>query len=151
VSDSPARVHIEVVDADNWRAVARLRVLPEQERFVAATTYYLALCTYGGTWNPLAVKEDGEVIGFLMWGFDPDEDAAWLGGIVIDHRHQGRGLGRAATREAMRMLHDTRGYTRFALSYNPANATAKRAYAALGFAETGEMAEDELVARTTLT
>ena len=150
MTDAPARVHIVPVDADNWRAVARLEVLPDQERFIAATTYYLALCTYGGTWKPLAVKENGEVVGFLMWGFDPEEDAAWLGGIVIDRRHQGRGLGRAATREAMRMLHDTQGHTSFALSYQPENVSAKRTYASLGFVETGEVEDGEVVARTSL-
>ena len=39
------------------------------------------------------------------------------------------------------------GYREAALSYEPENTVARRLYASLGFVETGERVEDELVAR----
>ncbi len=39
------------------------------------------------------------------------------------------------------------GHRRFALSYQPSNHAARRTYAALGFVETGEREDDEVVAR----
>ena len=143
-------VHIVPVDASNWRAVAQLRVTPEQEPFVAAPTYYLCLCHYGTTWKPLAVMHDGETVGFLMWGVDPADDSTWLGGIIIDAKRQGRGLGAGAVRAAIQYLNDETGAERFALSYEPSNARARRLYARLGFVETGEEEDDEIVARYTL-
>ena len=144
------QVRVVPVDAHNWRDVARLRVAPDQEAFVAAPTYYLCLCHYGGTWRPLAVTHHGDVVGFLMWGVDPADGATWLGGLIIGEAWQGRGLGGAAVRAAIERLHAEHGTRSFALSYDAANDRARRLYARLGFVETGETEDDELVARFTL-
>ena len=140
-------IQLAPVTRENWRAVAQLRVAPAQADFVAEPAYYLALCHYEALWQPLAIVRGGEVIGFMMWAIDPADGSCWLGGIIIGHQHQGRGYGRQATRAALAMLGAAHGYTNFALSYNPANAVARRLYQSLGFAETGEREDDELVAR----
>jgi diamine N-acetyltransferase len=44
-------------------------------------------------------------------------------------------------------LRASEGATSFALSYAPDNAVARRLYASLGFVETGEREDGELVAR----
>jgi hypothetical protein len=41
------------------------------------------------------------VVSFLMWAIDPHDGAAWLGGIVVDATHQGKGYGRAAVSAAL--------------------------------------------------
>lgn len=140
-------LQLRPVDRDNWRAVAGLRVHASQEDFVASGSYYLALCCYGQVWKPLAVVLDGQVIGFMMWAVDPQDGACWLGGITIDAAYQGHGYGKSAVQEALRSLHAAHGFDQFALSYNPDNTHARRLYARLGFVESGEMEDDELVAR----
>jgi len=152
VAEPLPRVTLRPVDAGSWRAVARLTVAPGQERFVAAPTYYLALCAYGDVWHPLSVHSadadaEDDVVGFLMWGIDDADGSCWLGGVLVDAAHQGRGVGRAAVSEAVRMLREQTGSTEFALSIHPANTVARGLYASLGFVETGEVDEDELVAR----
>ncbi len=141
-------VTLRPVDAGSWRDVAALTVAPDQERFVAAPTYYLALCAYGtcGTrWR--SCRRRRPVVGFLMWGVDDEDGSCWLGGILVDQAQQGRGVGRAAVVEALRMLRATAGSVGFALSYQPENTVAKALYASLGFVETGEVDDDEVVAR----
>ena len=141
-------VTLRPVDAGSWRDVAALTVAPGQERFVAAPTYYLALCAYGDVWQPMAVHDaDDRVVGFLMWGIDDEDGSCWLGGVLVDRSHQGRGVGRAAVLEALRTLRPTADDAGFALSYQPDNAVAKALYASLGFVETGEVDDDEVVAR----
>lgn len=136
------------VDAATWREVADLEVEPEQRAFVAEPSRYLALCCYGTDgWSPLAIRVDARVVGFLMWAVDPDDGACWLGGILIDRAWQRRGIGRDAVRSALAFLEARHGHRRFALSYQPENEAARRTYAALGFVETGEREEDEVVAR----
>jgi diamine N-acetyltransferase len=147
-------VTLRPVDAGSWRAVARLTVEPGQERFVAVPTYYLAFCAYGDVWHPLSVHPahaEDDVVGFLMWGIDDADGSCWLGGVLVDAAHQGRGVGHAAVTEAVRMLREQTGSTEFALSIHPANTVARGLYASLGFVETGEVDEDELVARLRLT
>ena len=147
MDDRTPAVTLRPVDAGSWRDVARLTVAPGQERFVAAPTYYLALCAYGDVWHPLSVHAGEEVVGFLMWGIDDADDSCWLGGVLVDAAHQGRGVGRAAVVEAMHLLRDKAGDGGFALSYAPENAVAKGLYASLGFVETGEEDDGEVVAR----
>lgn len=144
-------VSLEDVGASNWRACAALRVEEGQRRWVADVTHYLCLCAYGDTWHPLAIEVDNEVVAFLMWGID-DDASCWIGGLVVDAAHQGRGVGTAAVIEATRLLVDEPGCAGVALSCNPLNEAARSFYAGLGFLETGETAEDgaELVSRLSL-
>ena len=138
-------VRLEPVTADTWRAVAAVDAASEH---VAAPTYYLCLCHYGQVWHPLAVLDGDDVVGFVMWGFDPDDGHHWIGGLSIDAARQGQGLGRQAVHALIDRLRDL-GATGIALSYAPANAGAARLYASLGFVEDGE-ADGETVARLQL-
>lgn len=138
---------LRLVNSGNWRDVAALKVTEEQRQFVVEPTYYLALCYYGTIWNPLAIYLEEQVIGFLMWGVDPADGSCWFGGFIINQPYQGRGYGRQALQTAMTMLAREHGYQQFALSYQPANAAAKHLYHTLGFTETTEWADDEVVAR----
>lgn len=143
----PAVDVLPVTDA-NWRQLTALRVTPAQRAYVADPCYYLALCCYGSTgWSPLAITAGGRAVGFLMWAVDPDDGACWLGGILVDAEHQGRGIGGAAVARAIARLADEHGFEHFALSYLPDNARARRLYARLGFRESGEFEDDEIVAR----
>lgn len=144
-----SKISLVPVDSGNWRAVAALTVAPHQREWVAPPTYYLALCQYGDAgWRPLAISADGEIVGFLMWTIDPADDAAWIGGVIIDAERQGAGLGRAAiTALIERVPAEAPQVTGFALSYEPDNEAARRAYASVGFAETGETEDTEVVAR----
>jgi diamine N-acetyltransferase len=133
------------VDSDNWRDVRELQVTSEQRAFVAEPTYYLALCCFDD-WNPLAIYLDDTVIGFMMWAID-DDASCWFGGIFFDRGSQLQGHGRKALIEAMAMLKEQTGSSEFALSYQPDNVVARHLYGSIGFEETGEVAEDEVVAR----
>lgn len=139
-------VTLRPVDGENWREVAGLEVTPEQRTFVAEPSYYLALCHYDGTWNPLAIYAGEQVVGFMMWGID-DDQSCWLGGILVDQVQQRRGYGKDAVNESISMLGKKTGSTSFALSYLPTNTVAKQLYQKLGFIETGELEGDEVVAR----
>lgn len=82
-----------------------------------------------------------------MWGHDADDGSCWIGGLVIDRRHHGRGYGRAATEALIRWLQGRPECRGIALSYHPGNERARKLYASLGFRETGEESDRELVAR----
>lgn len=135
------------VNADNWRDVIRIEPREDQRRFVASVAYYLNLCHYGEVWRPVALYRDDKPFGFAMWGFDTEEQSYWIGGLVIDAEHQGKGYGRAAMEALLDHLAAQPGYREAALSCDPVNTVARRLYASLGFVETGERVDDELVAR----
>ena len=143
----PVSVEIRPISGDNFRDVLDLEVTGEQSAWVAPTSRYLAVCAYDGTWHPLGIYADGTPIGFAMWALDPADGSHWIGGFLVDRSHQRRGHGRAAVLAIMDHLRSVEGATSFGLSYAPDNAVARRLYASLGFVETGERDDDELVAR----
>lgn len=140
-------VTLRPIDAKTRTAVLALRVRPEQSPFVATPTTYLQMCEAEDVWQPLAVLEGEQVVGFLMWGVDDEDDSCWLGGFIIDAAHQGRGLGRAAALAALELLDDHGSKAGFALSYEAENTTAAGLYTSLGFVPSGERVDDEVVAR----
>lgn len=145
-----AKVSVVPVDESNWRDVSTVEVDEDQRDFVAKPLYYLALCNYGRVWHPLAINAEGRVIGLMMWARDESDGSCWFGGITIDHNFQGLRYGRGAVLVAMDQLATDYGFSKFALSYNPENLYARKLYQSLGFSETGEMEDKEVVARLTL-
>jgi diamine N-acetyltransferase len=135
------------VNADNWRDVVHIKPREDQRRFVASVAYYLILCHYGEEWRPLALYTDDKPVGFAMWAFDTEEESYWIGGLVIGAEHQGKGYGREAMEALLDHLAAQPGYREAALSCDPENTVARRLYASLGFVETDERVDDELVAR----
>jgi len=141
------QISLHPVSHDNWRNVADLKVTESQREFVAEPSYCLALCCYGDDWRPLAIYLGEQVIGFMMWTTDPADGSCWLGGIFVDQNMQKRGYGKQAVKEAIILLQKKFGYQNFALSYIPANLAAKKLYTKLGFIETDEWEDNEIVAR----
>jgi len=144
-------VTLHDVTANDRRALLDLRVVREQRTFVGAVAEYLAICLLELTWQPLAIRADGEIVGFVMWARSPDDGSYWIGGFQIDRRFQRRGYGRAALVALIEALRDKPGCREIVLTYLPANDPARRLYASVGFTETGEMLDDEVVARLGVT
>lgn len=141
---------MESVGPENWRAVANVAARRDQELFVMPVAWYLALCQYAGLgWKPYGIRHGDKYVGFVMAAVDEQENSYWIGGFVIDAAHQRLGYGRKAMQVLLKwgteMGCDTAG-----LSYKPDNVVAKALYAGLGFVETGETSEDEVVARLQL-
>ena len=139
-------VRLTEVDATNWSVLAEVEPRQDQRDFVAPITRYLCLAHYGGEWHPLAIEVDSTIVGHVMWAVDEDDGSTWLGGLVIDAAHQGRGVGRATVAAFLDRFIEN-GQTNVALSYSPENTAARALYLSIGFVETGEMEDDEIVAR----
>lgn len=133
------------VDASNRARCEALEVHPDQRRFVSAVSEYLAGCE-AGPWRPLAIESGGGVVGFAMWAPDPLDGSCTIGGLLIDRAHQGRGVGRAAVLALAEHLEERSECSILAVTYHPENLPARRLYAAVGFQETGELLEGEVVA-----
>lgn len=144
-------VVLDEITDENWRAVADVAPADDQRRFVAALgARYLLLSLRAGVWNSLAVRADATVVGHVMWAYDDEGGAHWIGGMIVDAAEQGRGVGRAAVRALIGRLAALPGCREIRLSYHPDNAPAGRLYAGLGFVPTGEFEDDEVVAALAL-
>ena len=137
------KVRLKKIDRGNWREMLALKMRREQEMFVASPARALALAyirPFGGrvVHSVMGVYGGETIVGYLATLSDPTTVGDyWIDHIMIDHRHQRRGYGRAAMIEAIKFLR--RGWPRckaIRLSCHPANRNAARLYLSLGFRKT---------------
>ena len=134
------------VTAENWRDVTQLNVSTEQKQYVADPSYYLLLCHYGKVWHPIAIQLNQQIIGFMMWAVDPDDNSGWIGGFLIDSNWQGKGFGKQAVQAILTYFQNTLHINHFALSVQPENP-ALHLYEKIGFVKTEEWEDNEIVMR----
>jgi diamine N-acetyltransferase len=141
-------VELRPITAENFQAVIKLAVRPEQSDFVAPNVRGIAETHIYPDAVPRAVYADDEPVGFVLFHpIDKDKPAEGhcIVRLMIDHRFQGRGLGREALEAAVDWTVRERGADRVRLSVVPENEQARALYRSAGFAETGELDDGELV------
>ncbi|HEX2204515.1 MAG TPA: GNAT family N-acetyltransferase [Longimicrobium sp.] len=136
-------VTLREVTRENWRACVRLTVDEAQADFVAPNVYSLAESKFEPAAVPLAVYAGETMVGFVMYALEGTD--GWIWRLMVDRAHQGKGYGRAAMEEVIRRLRALPGVRRIRTSFVPANAHAAALYRALGFHETGEVEQGEVV------
>jgi len=143
-----ANVKLKDVTAKNWRAVARLKVAPDQSDLVADNFESIAESKLDPDAHPRVVYVGDEPVGFLM--YDASDEEALIYRLMIDRRHQGKGYGRAALVLAINEIKALPNISKIAISYMPNNKVAKAFYASLGFKEAGLDEGGEMVSKLTL-
>ena len=149
--DQPVR--LEPITEHNVKAVFDLRVAPGQEQFVASNAWSLAQAVAEASiaW-PRAIVAGDEVVGFLMLEIDPDEEDGrpfWLWRLMIGDAFQKRGFGSSALELAIEEVR-RQGGTELYTSWVEADGGPGPFYERRGFEKTGEVDDDEVVARRRL-
>src|SRR5262245_38182183 len=153
----PRRVDLVEITPEMVRRVGELDRAFSQRRFVSSVyeSYGDALVPplHEGTrvqpWFR-AIEADGEPVGFMMVAEPlPTQPHPYLWRLMIDWRHQGRGIGRAAI-EAVAQQRAAEGATHLLLSCTAGmRGTPEPFYRRLGFERTGkinEWGETEMIA-----
>lgn len=149
----PDEVTLVEITPDNVREVARLATHHSQERFVAtmANSFRDALVPDVVNGAPVvpwmrAIAADGELAGFVMLAEPmPEHPEPYLWRLLVDRRHQRRGLGRRALELVVRQLR-AEGHTVLKTSWVDGHGGPEPFYRGLGFEPTGELDGDEIVA-----
>jgi len=155
-------IRLEKINGKNVWEILKLKVAKEQEEFVAPNDLsiieaYIVISGNGHAY-PFGIYEDDKPVGFLMIGYDVDDSfenspkiaygnyGIWR--LMIDEKYQNKGYGKAALQLALDFIKSFPcGKAEYCyLSYEPENINAKRLYFGFGFAENGEMDDDEIVA-----
>lgn len=154
----PGDVRLVEVTAANMSAVVALETFGWQRRLVAPNLRSLAQALLPGdddTGHPIvpwlrAIEADGELVGFVMLAAPTATDATpYLWRFMIDRRHQRRGIGRLALNLVVDQARAW-GADALLVSWVPGIGSPAAFYRAHGFEPTGEMDEDEVVARLAL-
>lgn len=145
------------ITAESVRAVCLLKPHPHQEHFVAPNAVSIAQAHFHKEAWFRAIHADGELAGFVMledWTRFPAEQSAhlWRGEpyvslwrFMVDARHQGRGIGKAALRQVIDKVRSEGIASWLLLSYVPGDGCPEPLYRSLGFKPTGDMEGHEIV------
>lgn len=138
-------VRLTEVTADNWYQVAKLKFADSQKGFVALNSFSLAQAHYMPHCMPLAVYDDDTLVGFCMYGLDPEDGQYWIMRLMVDEKFQSRGYGRKAMELVLGIIRKDACRHAVYLSSEPENAWGKALYESLGFIPDGRVIDGEIV------
>ena len=155
-------LRLEKVNGKNVWELLKLTVSESQKNYVAANEIsiieaYTAISGNGYAF-PFGIYDGDTPVGFLMIGFDVDDD--WIDApdiargnynlwrLMIDKDYQNRGFGRKSVQLALEFIKSFPcGEAEYCwLSYEPENEVARQLYHSFGFEETGNMDGEEVIA-----
>ncbi|KGK90275.1 GNAT family N-acetyltransferase [Clostridium sp. HMP27] len=155
-------IDLQKITDHNFDECIKLEPREEQKSFVASNIRSLAEAYVALTNNecvpmPYAIYHSDIMVGFIMLSYNEadennDENVYWVCRLMIDKKYQGKGYGKEAMTKSLELIR-TFPYGKASvvlLSYEPENVTAKTLYASLGFAETGNIEDGEMVAKLIL-
>jgi len=145
------KITLEPFTKDNWEDALKLSVNEAQREFAPTVAESLA-AAYIKPWDealdPYLIHVDGAMVGCFYISYTPgSKDNYWIGGFIIDHKHQRRGYGRAALLEILAFIPSVHPKClEMKLTVEKNNAVAQKLYQSLGFGDTGEVNRyDEII------
>ena len=149
---SGATISLREITKENLREIFRLKVAPEQERFVASNAISIAQAYFDRDVAWLrAIYANDTPVGFVMLHDEPGERKYYLWRFMVDHRYQKLGYGAWALNQVIDYVRQRPGGHELLTSVVPGEGSPGPFYEKLGFAYTGEMDEGERVMRKVLT
>ena len=141
-------ISLREITPENFKECISLKVSEAQTNFVASNLMSIAQAKIYPTANPFAVYADEKLVGFVMYGFDEDDQHFYLGRLMFDEKHQGKGFGKAATLEVIERMKQIKDCREIYLSFVPENTGAEKLYSSVGFQRTDKISESgEIVMR----
>ena len=138
-------VTLREITKDTLNATLALRVEDDQQHLVASNERSIAQAYFSEQAWFRAVYVDEEPVGFLMMYLDESKAEYFLWRLMIDHRYQEMGYGRMAMELAITHVRSLPDATELLTSFMPEVGNAGPFYENLGFRETGEMDDGEVV------
>lgn len=139
---------IRRVTKENIRDCAKLEVADDQKQFVARNLATLAWAYVDPSFTPYAIYKDDTVVGLVAVEHIPENepyDRHWVPRFMIGEHFQGKGYGKIAMEKIIAMISKHEDCERVRLSVVPENHAAIRFYKSIGFVETDEKLENEIV------
>lgn len=136
LSETPQRITLRDITLENARQCMQLQVAPSQTQFVASNAESLVQSKFEPQWLTKAIYHDDTMVGFVMYGSDPELGWGILR-LMVDAAYQGRGYARAALQNVLTHI-KAEGGTSVGVGYEADNTVARQLYSSLGFIETGE-------------
>ncbi len=145
-----AEVTLREITGETVRAVIRLEVAPSQVGCVAPNAVSIAQAHFEPKAWFRAIYADDDPVGFIMLFDDGDKPEYFLWRLMVAADHQSEGYGRRAVELLVDYVRTRPDATELLTSYVPDDVGPMRFYQKLGFVETEEVDDGEVLTRLTL-
>jgi diamine N-acetyltransferase len=145
------QVTLREITAETVRAITKLVVAEDQNRFVAPNAVSLAQALFAPDAWYRAIYLGDEPVGFVMLCDEsllrpmPDQPEIGVWRFMVDAKHQRKGVGRAAMSLVIEHARSKGLFKALQLSYVPGEGGPEPLYLSLGFRPTGEVDDGEVV------
>jgi diamine N-acetyltransferase len=137
-------ISLRPIDRNNWEECIALSVGVTQLGQVSTNVRSLAECAVRPEATPVGIYDDDKMVGFIMYLRDPDTELYDIYRIMVDFKHQNKGIGRKALElliEKMRTFPD-RG-EKVMIMFLVENTSVERLYKRVGFVDSGKTVYNE--------
>lgn len=143
-------IHFRDIDKENWKECIFLTTNKDGEHhlceeFVASNALSIAQSKIEDGWITKAIYNENDMIGFTMYGYCYENNFYEICRIMIDHKYQGKGYGKAALQKVIEEMKKFKDCKEVFLSFDPENKVGKQLYEILGFKDTGKTIDGELL------
>ncbi len=138
------------ITSDTVREVVKLAVSPEQQKFVAPNALSLSEALFSKEAWHRAVYADDVLVGFVMIYDEslrpepPEEPKIFLWRLMVDHRFQRKGIGRAIIQQVIAHAR-SKGFKTLSTSFVHGTGGPESFYLSLGFVPNGEVDDGETI------
>jgi len=140
---------LERISRENWYECSGLEVRPEQREFVNSNLLCIAEAQFHPGWGAYAIYDEDQMVGFVMYEDDEDQDEWWISALMIAADHQGKGYGKTALLVLFPILLQ-KGCISIRAGYADNNLAARALFGGLGFTEISLDDVGDMVARKDL-
>ncbi|WP_062263317.1 GNAT family N-acetyltransferase [Endozoicomonas arenosclerae] len=146
-------VELREVTKDNYLDCLRLRLLPEQEGFLAPNGDTIAQSKFESHHRVRAIYNNNKVVGLLSYCHEDepeDLELYWLFRFMVDKSCQGQGIGSNALKQLLEEV-KALGGKQLRTMHKPSNLEASKVYKNFGFTEIGELDDGDTLLEINIT
>ncbi|MGD6941445.1 GNAT family N-acetyltransferase [Cytobacillus gottheilii] len=144
-------VRLAELTAENWYECCSLQITENQEKFIENNAISILQSKFEPSLRPFVIYYGDQVAGFLMYNTEPEElDGYWIYRIMIDHRFQGKGIGKDASSIMISKMSNLPNAKKLVVGYHPENLGAHGLYESLGFIDYGDRFGKEMAVVKTI-
>ena len=140
-------ITLREITAATVNDILKLKVRPEQETFVGSNAKSIAQAYFEPRAWFRAIYADDTPVGFVQLIDDAETPKYYIWRFMIDAAHQRKGYGRRALQLVIDYVRSRPNAREVTLSYVQAEGGPEPLYRSMGFVPTGEIDDDEVVAR----
>ena len=141
-----AEVILKEITKETWSECMNLALRLEQGGLIAPNSYRLHGCTAEPEFVQMGIHCGEDIVGYAMYGMDPDDGKYWIFRLMIDEQHQRHGYAKAALADIIQRLKALPDCDEVYVGYRPENRRAAAMYGGFNFVRTGQMLFGEFIA-----